>query len=227
VTGVTTPPEEPSPPPEAIAVALGSSVLLAQRYVDLLLTDGVQRGVIGPGERDRVWDRHLANSLSLAPLLPDHSRVVDVGSGAGLPGIPLALFRPDLEVELLEPMQRRVDFLVECLVTLGLDRVSVRRGRAPEDLTAERSTVVVARAVAKLPKLIAATRPVLAAGGVVLALKGQSAQAEMDTVRDEKLPVRLELLNPSFADLPATVVRVRGLPGSHGQQGSSRARRTR
>ena len=227
MTGVPTPSQDPPPPPEPIAAALGSSLPLAQRYVDLLLTDGVQRGVIGPSERDRVWDRHLANSLALAPLLPAHARVVDVGSGAGLPGIPLALHRPDLEIELLEPMQRRVDFLVECLAALGLDRVSVRRGRAPEDLTADRDTVVVARAVAKLPKLITATRPVLAAGGVVLALKGRSAQAEMDTVRDEKLPVRLELLSPSFAELPATVVRVRGLPGSHAQQGSSRTRRTR
>jgi 16S rRNA (guanine527-N7)-methyltransferase len=227
VTGAPTPLDGPPPPPELIATALGSSLLLAQRYVGLLLTDGVQRGVIGPSERDRVWDRHLANSLALAPLIPSHARVVDVGSGAGLPGIPLALFRPDLEIGLLEPMQRRVDFLVECLSALGLERVSVCRGRAPEDLTADRDTVAVARAVAKLPKLIAATRPVLAAGGVVLALKGHTAQAEMDTVRDEKLPVRLELLSPSFAELPATVVRVRGLPGSHARQGSSRTRRTR
>jgi 16S rRNA (guanine527-N7)-methyltransferase len=228
VTGVPTPAAAPTPPSEAIAAALGASLVLAQRYVDLLVSDGVERGVIGPGERDRVWDRHLANSLALAPLLPPDARVVDVGSGAGLPGIPLALFRPDLEVELLEPMQRRVDFLTECLAALGLENVSVRRGRAPEDLVAARATVVVARAVAKLPKLITATKPVLAAGGVVLALKGQSAQAEMDTVRDEKLPVRLELLNPSFAGLPATVVRVRGLPGSHLQQGStSRGRKSR
>jgi 16S rRNA (guanine527-N7)-methyltransferase len=227
VTGVPTPSQDPPPPPELVAAALGSSLPLAQRYVDLLLTDGVQRGVIGPSERERVWDRHLANCLALAPLLPADARVVDVGSGAGLPGIPLALYRPDLEIELLEPMQRRVDFLVECLAALGLDRVSVHRGRAPEDLTADRDTVVVARAVAKLPKLITATRPVLVAGGVVLALKGHSAQAEIDTVRDEKLPVRLELLSPSFAGLPATVVRVRGLPGSHVQQSSSRTRRTR
>jgi 16S rRNA (guanine527-N7)-methyltransferase len=215
------------PPPPAIAAAFGDQLPLAQRYVELLLTAGVQRGIIGPRERDRVWDRHLANSAALASLIPGAARVVDVGSGAGLPGIPLALLRPDLEIELLEPMQRRVDFLVECLAALGLDRVAARRGRAPDDLTGDRDTVVVARAVAPLSRLVAATRPVLAAGGTALAIKGQGAQAEMDTVRAERQPVRLKLLTVSFADLPATVVRIRGLPGSRGHHRSTDATRRR
>jgi 16S rRNA (guanine527-N7)-methyltransferase len=215
------------PPPPAIAAAFGVRLPLAQRYVELLLSAGVERGIIGPREHDRVWDRHLANSAALAPLIPEAARVVDVGSGAGLPGIPIALLRPDLEIELLEPMQRRVDFLVECLAALGLDRVAVRRGRAPDDLTGDRATVVVARAVAPLSKLIVATRPVLAAGGTTLAIKGRGAQAEMDTVRADKQPVRLELLTASFADLPATVVRVRGLPGSQVQHRSTDATRRR
>jgi 16S rRNA (guanine527-N7)-methyltransferase len=228
VTDRSPTPEPPTPPPPAaIATAFGAQLPLAQRYVDLLLTAGVERGIIGPREHERVWDRHLANSAALAPLIPDGVRVVDVGSGAGLPGIPIALLRPDLEIELLEPMQRRVDFLVECLAALGLERVAVRRGRAPEDLTGDRDTLVIARAVAPLSKLIAATRPVLAAGGTVLAIKGQAAQAEMDTVRADKQPVRLELLTASFADLPATVIRVRGLPGSHVQHRSTDATRRR
>jgi 16S rRNA (guanine527-N7)-methyltransferase len=226
---VTEPSPEPStpPPPPAIAAAFGAQLPLARRYVELLLTAGVERGIIGPREHERVWDRHLANSAALASLIPEAVRVVDVGSGAGLPGIPIALLRPDLEVELLEPMQRRVDFLVEALAALGLDRVAVRRGRAPDDLTGDRDTVVVARAVAPLSKLVTATRPVLVAGGTVLAIKGQAAQAEIDTVRAEKQPVRLELLTATFADLPATVVRIRGLPGSHVQHRSTDATRRR
>jgi 16S rRNA (guanine527-N7)-methyltransferase len=215
------------PPSPAIAEAFGEALPVARRFVDLLLSEGVQRGVIGPREHVRVWDRHLANSAALAPLIPAGARVVDVGSGAGLPGIPIAILRPDLDIELLEPMQRRVAFLAECLGALELGSVSLRRGRAPEDLPGARDTVVVARAVAPLSKLIAATRPVLAAGGVVLALKGQAAAAEMDTVRDEKLPVRLELLTACFADQDATVVRVRGLPGSHAVQRPTAAARRR
>jgi 16S rRNA (guanine527-N7)-methyltransferase len=227
VTDHSPTPELATPPPPAIAAAFGDRLPLAQRYVDLLLTAGVERGIIGPRERDRVWDRHLANSAAVASLIPDAARVVDVGSGAGLPGIPMALLRPDLQIELLEPMQRRVDFLVECLAALGLDRVAVRRGRAPDDLTGDRDTLVVARAVAPLSKLIAATRPVLAAGGTVLAIKGRGAQAEMDTVRAERQPVRLDLLTVGFADLPVTVVRIRGLPGSHVHHRSTDATRRR
>jgi 16S rRNA (guanine527-N7)-methyltransferase len=112
-------------------------------------------------------------------------------------------------------MQRRVDFLAECVSALGLPGITVRRGRAPDDLESGRDVVVVARAVAPLSKLIAVTRPVLAAGGTLLALKGRNANAEMDTVRAERSPVRLELLTLEFAGQPATVVRVQGLPGSH------------
>jgi 16S rRNA (guanine527-N7)-methyltransferase len=199
-------------PSAAVGLAFGSYLATAAGYVDLLLGAGVQRGLIGPRERDRIWDRHLANSAALASLLPDHATVVDIGSGAGLPGIPLAVLRPDLAIELLEPMQRRVDFLIECVVALGLRNVTVRRGRAPEELAAGGGGFAVARAVAPLHKLIAASRPVLDAGGTLLALKGRSAATEMDTVREQKLPVRLELLSPSFADQEATVVRVRRPP---------------
>lgn len=227
MTDLSLTPGSSTPPPAAIAAAFGSALPAAQRYVDLLLTIGSERGLIGPREHDRVWDRHLANSAALAGLIPDAANVVDIGSGAGLPGIPLALLRPDLSIELLEPMQRRVDFLLTCQAALELHNVQVHRGRAPEDLAGDRGTVLVARAVAPLSTLVAATRPVWASGGTVLAVKGQAAQAEMDTVRREKAPVRLELLTVSFADLPATVVRVTGRPGSHVPAGSTSAARRR
>jgi 16S rRNA (guanine527-N7)-methyltransferase len=199
----------PPAPAPAMAAAFGARLATAARYVDLLLTAGVQRGLIGPREHDRIWDRHLGNSAALAELIPAGATVVDIGSGAGLPGIPLALLRPDLAIELLEPMQRRVDFLIECVAVLDLGHVTVRRGRAPEDLRPDRGGIAVARAVAPLTKLIGATRPVLDTGGTLLALKGRSAATEMDTVRQQQLPVRLELLRPSFADQSVTVVRVR------------------
>jgi 16S rRNA (guanine527-N7)-methyltransferase len=203
----------PPPPPPAVAAGFGSRLALAQRYAELLLTEGVRRGLIGPREHDRIWDRHLANSAALADLLPHDARVVDVGSGAGLPGIPLAIVRPDLSVELLEPMQRRVDFLEECVAELGLDRVRVRRGRAPEDLDGNPAEAVVARAVAPLAALIRACAPVMDSGGSLFALKGRAAQQEMAAVRRENQRVHLELMEPAFADQRAVVVRVRRRPG--------------
>jgi 16S rRNA (guanine527-N7)-methyltransferase len=196
-------------PPPLIAAAFGDQLETAQRYVDLLLTEGVVRGLIGPREADRVWERHLANSASLAPLIPHDAVVTDIGSGAGLPGIPLALIRPDLQVVLLEPMQRRVDFLSECVDQLGLTNAEVRRGRAPEELHPSPGGFGVARAVAPLERLVVSVRPLLRASGTLLALKGRAAQAEMDTVRRQNLPVQLDVLTSLFADQAATVVRVR------------------
>ena len=129
-----------------------SSVLISQ-YVDILASDGVVRGLIGPREADRLWDRHILNSAALAGLVPSVTSVVDVGSGAGLPGIPLAVLRPDLRVTLLEPLLRRSVFLAEVVERLGLaDRVEVVRGRAEEHDGAY--AVVTARAVAPLSRLI-------------------------------------------------------------------------
>jgi 16S rRNA (guanine527-N7)-methyltransferase len=202
-------PATPAAPPALIAAAFGERLEAAQQYVDLLLTDGVVRGLIGPREADRIWERHLANSAALGSLIPHGVGVTDIGSGAGLPGVPLALLRPDLQVVLLEPMQRRVDFLVECIGTLGLTHVVVRRGRAPEDLRPAPGDFGVVRAVAPLDRLVDTARPLLRAGGTLLALKGRAAQAEMDTVRRQNLPVRLDVVPASFADQSATVVRVR------------------
>lgn len=149
----------------------------AARYADLLVTVGIERGVIGPREVDRVWSRHLFNSVAIAPLIGEGASVVDLGSGAGLPGIPVALARPDLDVTLLEPMARRVRFLEECLEELELANASVRRGRAQDGIPRP-VDVVVARAVAPLPALTDLAFGLCRPEGSLLALKGAKAQEE-------------------------------------------------
>ncbi|HEX3785255.1 MAG TPA: 16S rRNA (guanine(527)-N(7))-methyltransferase RsmG [Pseudonocardiaceae bacterium] len=159
----------------------GDRLPLAEQYVDMLTRQGVQRGLIGPREVDRLWDRHVLNSAAVAELIPANSRVVDVGSGAGLPGIPLAIARPDLSLALLEPMARRIDWLDEVVAELGLD-VFVRRGRAEEgDVRRELcgADVVTARAVAPLAKLAGWCLPLLRRDGWLVALKGASAAEEL------------------------------------------------
>lgn len=139
---------------------------------------------------DRLWPRHVLNSLAIAPMIGEGRTVVDVGSGAGLPGIPLAIKRPDLSVTLLEPLLRRANFLTEVVAELGLtERVTVIRGRAEEHR--ERYDVVTARAVAALPKLLGWCLPLLAPRGELLALKGESAEQEL--VEAQKLLRRRRL----------------------------------
>ena len=148
-------------------------------YVGLLATDGVLRGLIGPRETGRLWSRHVANCAVLEELVPQGVRVADVGSGAGLPGLPLALVRPDLHVVLVEPLLRRATFLSEAVEALGLtDRVEVLRGRA-EDQGGLGVDVVTARAVAPLDRLAGWTLPLVRVDGVLLALKGDGAADEV------------------------------------------------
>jgi 16S rRNA (guanine527-N7)-methyltransferase len=148
------------------------------QYVDILATRGVAYGLLGPKEASRIWERHILNSAALSELIEPGSTVIDVGSGAGLPGIPLAVLRPDLQVTLLEPLLRRSTFLVEAVSDLDLTaRVEVVRARA-EDHTG-RYNVVVARAVAPLDRLIGWCNPLRRPGGMLLALKGQNAEAEI------------------------------------------------
>jgi 16S rRNA (guanine527-N7)-methyltransferase len=193
-------------PPAAVAV-FGAAVDRAAAYARLLATDGTVRGLIGPREVPRLWDRHLLNSAAIAPLVPDGARVVDVGSGAGLPGIPLALARPDLTMTLLEPLARRVAFLLECVDRLGLDNVTVVRGRAEEGPVRRElggADVVTARAVAPLDKLAGWCLPLLRTGGRLLAMKGSTAAEELAAVQPlagAANAVLTEVGNP-----PATVV---------------------
>jgi 16S rRNA (guanine527-N7)-methyltransferase len=174
----------PAPPPDILAAVFGPQAPLAIAYADLLATDGVVRGLIGPREAPRLWDRHLLNSAVLGELVPAGATVCDIGSGAGLPGIPLALARPDLQVELVEPLLRRVTFLEQAIQTLGLARVTVTRARA-EALSGARADVVTARAVAPLSTLGAWCLPLVRPGGSLLALKGARAEQELAEAEPE------------------------------------------
>jgi 16S rRNA (guanine527-N7)-methyltransferase len=173
---------------DAIAGAFGAGADRATRFAELLTVHGVERGLIGPREVDRIWERHLLNSVAIAECIPDDVSVIDVGSGAGLPGIPLAIARPDLDVVLLEPMARRIAWLEEAVTKLDLYNVKVVRGRAEEKDVRQRygnRDVATARAVAPLGKLVGWCLPLLRTGGQLVALKGSSAAEEIDRDRDE------------------------------------------
>jgi len=172
---------EVSPAPQAADIFFGPRVELVQRYAEILAGAGVERGLLGPREIDRLWDRHLFNSAAVAELLEPGERVADIGSGAGLPGIPLALARPDLRLTLVEPLLRRSEFLREVVDELGID-VAVVRGRAEELTVRERvgeMDAVVSRAVASLDKLTKWSMPLLRVDGRMLAIKGERAEDEI------------------------------------------------
>jgi len=172
----------PSPPPEA-EVVFGPALGQAREYAHLLATEGVTRGLIGPREKDRLWDRHLLNCAVVDELLPERGELVDIGSGAGLPGLVLAMVRPSLRVILVESMLRRCVFLEECAEQLKLENVQVVRGRA-EELTGKiQADVATARAVAPLERLAGWAAGLLRPGGELLAIKGQSAAAEITAAR--------------------------------------------
>jgi 16S rRNA (guanine527-N7)-methyltransferase len=161
------------------ADVFGDALGKAREYAGFLATEGVTRGLIGPREADRLWDRHVLNSAFVAELLPDRGELVDIGSGAGLPGVVLALLRPSLRVILLESMLRRCVFLEECVSRLGLENARVVRARA-EDMAGDiRADVVTARAVAPLDRLAGWAAGLLRPGGEILAIKGQSAAEEL------------------------------------------------
>lgn len=175
--------ETPSVPEVARRVFPSGRQELAARYAELLATDGVVRGLIGPREAPRLWDRHLVNCALLAGLLPGDATVADIGSGAGLPGLVLAIARPDVRVTLVEPLLRRTTFLEEAVAALGLDNVEVRRGRAEALHGEARFGVVTSRAVAPLDRLLGWSMPLVAPTGAVLAMKGSSATDEIEAAR--------------------------------------------
>ncbi len=200
------------------------------------MTDGIVRGLLGPREAERIWDRHLLNSAILAELIPDGSRVIDVGSGAGLPGIPLALARPACRVVLLEPLARRCAFLDETVEELGLgERVTVFRGRAPEVGKVGGlpffADYAVARAVAPLERLVSWTMPLVRSAGQLLAMRGERVEQELQeagpgiTRHGGGIPVVIEL-GEHLLGSPVRVVRVpKRQQGQQGQRkGESRAR---
>ena len=194
----------------------GDRLSLAVTYAELLIGDGVVRGLIGPREAPRIWERHLLNCAVVAEIIPPDARVIDVGSGAGLPGVVLAVARPDLSVVLLEPLARRAAFLSEVVSALGLAETTVVKARAEEWVRGsrhDRADVVTARALAPLDRLVAWCLPLVAAGGRVLALKGESATEEVAAHRDViarlggGTPV-VRLCGVGVIELPTTVVEI-------------------
>ncbi|MFG1998212.1 16S rRNA (guanine(527)-N(7))-methyltransferase RsmG [Spirillospora sp. NPDC048911] len=191
----------------------GDALALAERYAEFLADAGVERGLIGPREVDRLWERHLINCAVVAEAIPENAKVVDIGSGAGLPGIVLAIVRPDLSITLLEPLLRRTTFLNEAVEMLELANVEVRRGRAEEVVRDLSVDVATARAVAPLERLAKWALPLLRPGGELLAMKGERAAAELDEAQPvlKRFGVRTtELLQVGRGKVepPTTLVRV-------------------
>ena len=209
----------PEPAPASAAKVFGERLPLAERYAEHLVTTGVERGLIGPREAPRIWERHILNCAVVAELIPDAARLVDVGSGAGLPGLPLALARPDLGIVLVEPLSRRVEWLREVIDDLGLP-VEVERGRAEEPAVRRRwegADVVTARAVAPLHRLARWCLPLLRPGGVMVAVKGESApeEARRDVAAVARLgggTPRVQRCGGDIVDPPSTVIVVERVP---------------
>jgi 16S rRNA (guanine527-N7)-methyltransferase len=204
---------EVSAAPHGTDAIFGVNVERAQRYAEILAGAGVERGLIGPREVDRLWDRHILNSAAVAELLEPDERVADIGSGAGLPGIPLALARPDLRLILIEPLLRRSDFLREVIDYLDIE-VTVMRGRAEESTVRQQvgdMDAVVSRAVASLDKLTKWSLPLLRPGGRMLAIKGERADDEIGEHRRVMRALgavdeRVVKCGADFLNPPATVV---------------------
>ncbi|AWB93954.1 16S rRNA (guanine(527)-N(7))-methyltransferase RsmG [Aeromicrobium chenweiae] len=197
-----------TPPPHAAGV-FASRLELAEQYAELLATDGVVRGLIGPREVPRIWDRHIMNSAVVVPRLPQDATVADVGTGAGLPGLVWAIARTDIQMTLIEPLLRRTSFLEEAVEKLGLDNVEVLRARAEEVHTTY--DVVTARAVAGLDKLGRWCMPLVRPGGVLLAMKGRSAADEVAsaTATLHRLgATSIVVTSYDNGDVPTTVVEV-------------------
>ena len=216
------------PPPAAVEKVFGSRFAEVVRYVELLATDGLTRGLVGPREVPRLWDRHVLNCAALTELIGPDEAVVDVGSGAGLPGIVLALARPDLHVVLVESLARRTAFLDECRVALRLENVSVHRGRAEDRDTVAavgRVDVVTSRAVAPLDRLAAWCLPLLRTGGRMLAVKGASAETEVEkytgaVARLGGTRIEVRRCGVGMVEPPTTVIVVcrGGPPGRRGDR---------
>lgn len=220
------------PVPAVAHEIFGDALSVAERYATLLTGAGVERGLIGPREAGRVWDRHLLNCAVVAEIIKRDAAIIDVGSGAGLPGIVLGIVRPDLSIILLEPLLRRVTFLSECVAELGLPNVTVRRARAEEVAGSLSGDVVTARAVAPLERLLGWGLPLLRPGGELLAFKGERAVAELDAAAPvlRSFGVRTaELLQVGHGKVepPTTVVRVvaERMPAQAKSPSRSRGRR--
>ena len=168
---------------DAVRAYLGDAYEGVARYAELLRDQGELRGLIGPREVPRIWERHIMNSAAVVPYLPVSGSVADIGSGAGLPGIVIAVMRPELDVILVEPMERRTTWLAEVVAELGLKNVQVKRGRAEEYHDAFEADAVTSRAVAALSKLVRMSMPLVRVGGELVILKGRNVAQEIEPAR--------------------------------------------
>ena len=206
--------ETAPPAPDTARGVFGSRLELAAAYADLLASEATVRGLIGPREVPRLWERHLLNCALVTDLVAEGRSVADIGSGAGLPGLVIAIRRPDLHVTLIEPLLRRTTFLDLAVSTMDLDNVTVRRGRAEEVHGEMEFDVVTSRAVAPLDRLARWSLPLVRRAGEMLAMKGSSAPEELET--HAAVLRRLGGRNPrvvrvgeDLLDVPVTVVGVR------------------
>lgn len=201
----------PEAEPAEASVVFGAGIAKARAYAAALVRDGDELGLLGPREMPRLWSRHVINSGVVAELVADGKSVADVGSGAGLPGIPMAIAQPNAHFTLIEPMERRSTWLQQQVDALGLTNVTVRRARAEE--VGDVFDIVTARAVSALPKLLRMTVPLTRDGGQILALKGSKAADEI--AESQKLKNKLKIasfeivrVGTEHVDDPTTVVRV-------------------
>ncbi|WP_194825273.1 16S rRNA (guanine(527)-N(7))-methyltransferase RsmG [Nocardia sp. XZ_19_231] len=212
-------PSDEQEPPAAAARVFGDRLDIARRYYAALATAGVERGLIGPREVPRLWERHILNCAVIGELIDEGASVVDIGSGAGLPGIPLAIARPDLRITLVEPLLRRTIFLSEFIEEAGLD-ITVVRGRAEQSgviKEAGGADVVTSRAVAPLAKLAHWSLPLLRDHGRMLALKGTSAAEELERdgaelIRDGATDLRVVGCGAGIVEIPTLVISAELLP---------------
>lgn len=165
---------------DAIQSFLGASYSAVSGFHRMLATHGVERGLIGPRELERLWDRHLMNSAAVVPFLPTEGHIVDLGSGAGLPGIVIAAMLPNAQISLIEPMERRCTWLAEVVDSLNLSNVDIKRGRAEEYHGAFQADAITARAVAPLDRLARWSFPLLKKQGALVALKGRNVESEVE-----------------------------------------------
>ena len=197
---------------KAAESVFGDRLNLARSYVEHLATSGIERGLIGPREVPRLWSRHVLNCAVVQELIPQGARLADVGSGAGLPGLCLAIARPDLEITLIEPLERRVIWLDEVIEDLGLENAAILRSRGEQAVGQIDVDVVTARAVSALVGLLDITLPLLRGTGQLLALKGRTAEEEVRKAQKklDRYGVReteILLTGEDLLEEPTTVVR--------------------
>ena len=201
------------PTPNGAAQVFGNRLGLAEQFTAILTDTGVSHGLIGPREVPRLWERHVLNCAVVHPAIPEGQMVIDVGSGAGLPGLVLAIARPDLDVHCVEPMQRRTNWLSIAVAELSLTNVTVHRGRAQQFWGTLSAPVVTARAVARLGELALWCLPLVMPGGCLLAIRGASVSEELEAERSTLRSLGavdevIETFGDGVVDPQTTVLRV-------------------